>query len=67
MLKDDQSKIVADEMSQQVTKDTSEPGRREDITESESSNKRIALFPGKFKPPCENATEWNKFELVFDE
>jgi len=47
----DQSKIVADEMSQQVTKDSSEPGRREDITESESSGKRIALFPGKFKPP----------------
>lgn len=47
------SKVVADEMSQQISQDSA-PGQRADISEEvepNTSGKRVALFPGKFKPP----------------
>jgi len=49
----EESKVVANEMTQQISKDTSAPGQRNESVEhpSEQKGKRIALFPGKFKPP----------------
>jgi len=47
-----QSKVVADEMTQQISQ--KDPGQRSDISEEieeDLSGKRVALFPGKFKPP----------------
>tara|TARA_R100001443_G_scaffold117404_1_gene142243 strand:+ start:987 stop:4400 length:3414 start_codon:yes stop_codon:yes gene_type:complete len=48
----DQSKVIADEMSQQIS-DSEAPGQRNESVQSltEEKGKRIALFPGKFKPP----------------
>jgi len=49
----EESKIVADEMTQQISQDTSVPGQRNESVQHlvEEKGKRIALFPGKFKPP----------------
>lgn len=47
------SKVIADEMAQQMSQDGA-PAQRSDISENveiDSLGKRLALFPGKFKPP----------------
>tara|TARA_Y100000593_G_scaffold2242_1_gene4422 strand:- start:3758 stop:7060 length:3303 start_codon:yes stop_codon:yes gene_type:complete len=49
----EESKVVADEMSQQISQDSDAPGQRNESVQPlvEEEGKRIALFPGKFKPP----------------
>ena len=49
----EKSKVVADEMSQQISQDSNAPGQRNEGIEhlAENQPKRVALFPGKFKPP----------------
>ena len=51
------AKTVSSEMSKQVSQDSAAPGQRNENTEfdfdviTEDKGKRVALFPGKFKPP----------------
>ena len=51
------AKTVSSEMSKQVSDDPAAPGQRNENTEfdfdviTEEKGKRVALFPGKFKPP----------------
>ena len=46
------SQIITQEMQQQLTQDSSAPGNmKEGFNLLENKGKRIALFPGKFKPP----------------